>query len=158
MSAVFPPASGLAVDEPNPIVLRLPPEPGRFFRALPRLVSRDAVLYWEGRTERTLAAWLNRLTTDPHPPMSFGVQPRPDFYHVPLTTGTLEELATRVERAGAVRRRVRLHIHEAGRTILEWRPAFGTAPLLLSRHLGPERVEAFLEAAGAVALGDSTAT
>ena len=114
-----------------------------FVRALGLLADPGAVLYWEGRTNRVLAAWLDRLTLEPRPPASFGITPVPDFYHLPLDPGTLDVLASRIDRPGAVGRRIRLHLRQSDRIILQWRRAFSREPVLLSRSLDPARLDAF---------------
>jgi hypothetical protein len=141
--------SGLEVDEPDPIQLTVTPPPGTLFRALPLLLDPGAVLYWEGRPGRTLAAWLGRHTLEPRAPIEFGILPASAFYHLPLDPDILAQLALRVDQPKAVGSRVRIHIHVDERIVLEWRPAFGTSPLLLSRRLPSERIAAFIKAVSA---------
>jgi hypothetical protein len=149
LESVFPRPSGLEVDESDPLAFRLPLSPAGFFRALALLVGPGATLYWEGHASRTLASWLNRYTSEPAPAVSVGVTPVHDFYHLPLIDDVLDQLATRVAEPGALRGRVRIHVHEGGRIILQWHPAFSKSPLLLSRRIQADRVQAFVTAADA---------
>ena len=145
VAAVFPRPSGLLVEEADPIRVEAPRSPEAFFRALAALMSPDVVLYWEGPAERHLAAWLAQQSLEPRPAVAIGVVPVGDFYHIPLGEELLAWLATRVARPGVVSGRVRLHVREGERIVLEWRPAFGKSPLLLSRHLPAEQVRQFVE-------------
>ena len=158
LAGVFPRATGLEVDEPDPLAFQLPPSPTRFFEALGHLVGPEATLYWEGPAGRTLAAWLDRYTSAPRPRVSVGVMPVGDFYLVPLTDEVLEELAVRDTEPGALRGPVRIHVHEGERITLQWRPAFGKRPLLLSRRLPADRVREFVAAANATPIRRTTAT
>jgi len=144
VAAVFPRPSGLLVDEADPIRVEARPSPEAFFRALAVLVTPDAVLYWEGPAERHLAEWLARQTLEPRPAVTIGVAPARDFYHIPLDEDVLAELALRVARPGAMSSKVRLHVRKGERIVLEWRPAFGRSPLLLSRHVPEEQVRQFI--------------
>ena len=149
LESVFPRPTGLEVDEPDPFAFRLPPSPPGFVRALALLVGPGATLYWEGQTSRTLASWLNRHTSEPAPAISAGVMPVHDFYHLPLIDDLLDQLAARVAEPGAIRGRVRIHAREGEWIILQWHPAFSSTPLLLSRRLRADRVQAFVTATGA---------
>jgi hypothetical protein len=155
IASLAPPVTGLRVEEANPIAVRLPPPPGRIFRALSLLLDPGAVLYWEGRADRTLAAWLRRQTADPRPSIAIGVVPVSDFYRFELDDELLEELAARVERPNAIGRRVWFHVLQAERIVVEWRPAFGSAPLLLSRLVPADRVSAFIRATEALPVGSA---
>ena len=146
IASLAPQPTGLRVDEADPIALRLTPPPGRVFRALPLLLDPGAVLYWEGRTERHLAAWLRRLTVDPRPSIAVGLVPVADFYRIELDRDVVDQLAERVDQPGAVGRRVWFNVVQDQRILVEWRPAFGSHPLLVSRSLPDDRVTAFIRA------------
>lgn len=150
LDGISPPATGLEIDEADPIALRVPPEPGPLIQALNHLVGLTAVLYWEGPADRLLAAWLRRQTLEPFERVSVGISPVHDFYHIPLTTGVLAELAARLERARPIPSRVHLHVRENGRVLLQWRQAFGDAAVLLSRTLRREQVDSFAKAVRAL--------
>ena len=149
LDAVFPPPTGLEVEEPDPIALQGPLAPGQFIRALPLIAGPDAVLYWEGPTDRWLAAWLRREAGDPDRRIVVGLSPVADFYHVPVAAEVLEELATRLESGPTQRSRVHLHVHEGGRILLQWRRAFRGETILVSRQVPDAQVAAFIQATGA---------
>lgn len=148
LDSISPPLTGLELDEPDPVALAVPPAPGRFIRALDRLAGPNAVLYWEGPADRVLAAWLRRQTQEPVARISIGISPVHDFYHVALADGVLDELAARIERTKPAPSRVHLHVHEDGRVILQWRRAFLAGPVLISRSVRPERIDAFIREVG----------
>ena len=143
LRSIAPPATGIEVDEPDPIPVPVGASPGAFIRAIGVLVDPGAVLYWEGRASPVLNAWLDRLTLEPRPAVSVGITPVADFHHVPLDSGVLDELAQRVDRPGAIGRRIRLHVRQCDRIILQWRRGFSREPVLLSRSLDPHRIHAF---------------
>src|SRR5262249_45347782 len=91
LRSIAPPTTGIEVDDPDPISVPVGVGPGAFIRAIGILVDPDAVLYWEGGASRLLKAWLGRLTLESRPPVSVGVSPVADFYHVPLDPGVLDE-------------------------------------------------------------------
>jgi hypothetical protein len=148
LGVIAPPATGIEVDEPDPIAVSVGTDAGGFVRAIGLLVDSDAILYWEGRTSRTLAAWMDRRTLEPRQAVRIGIAPVGDFYHLPLDAESLDELALRVNQPGAIRRPIRLHVHQSDRIVLQWRRAFTSEPVLVSRHLDPARVHSFVAAVG----------
>lgn len=151
LAGLFPSPTGLKIDEADPLAVHVQVSPGRFFQALPLLWGTDAwdaetMLYLEGGIPRSLAAWLARETTEPRPRFHAGVSPVSDYYHLPLTPDFLAALAIRFEQSDGRRRRLRLHVSIHERLLLEWRHAFTSKPLLLSRSIPADHAQAFLRA------------
>ncbi len=148
LHAAFPPRTGLDVDEPNPLALAVPPNPASVIRAMALLAGPESELYWEGRAGQVLGAWLRRQAGDGERRVAIGITPVQDFYHLPASHDLLAELAERLERAPSLPERVRLHLHDEGRMVLEWRRAFRTGPILVSRRMPEDRLAAFVGAIG----------
>lgn len=140
--------AGLRLEEPNPYAFRLSHDGARFFRALPTLVAPTAMLYCEGTTEPHVERWLKQRAI-PSPPVRIApgtLWPRPDYYHVPLRSELMEELAGLVDARGVALPCIHVHVYEDQRVLIEWHDAFLDDPLLVSRRLPEERIRAFVAA------------
>ncbi len=68
--------------------------------------------------------------------------PRPQYYHVPVTTENISRLADISETIAEPELAVHFHVYYKGEVILQWHDAFSD-PMLLSGKLEAEKVEAF---------------
>jgi hypothetical protein len=142
--------TGLRFDDPDPLTLHVPREPGRFLRALPLLGGPDAIACFEGSTEGLVPCWLERHEVASEVKLAAAtLMPRSDFYHVALGgEGGLSEFATLVETHGIAVPSIHVYVHEGGRVILAWYDAFLDHPVFIARAVPPARVHAFAAAAG----------
>src|SRR5262249_47589067 len=144
------PLEGLRLKESDATAYRLPPEAGRFLRALPLLADASAVLYCEGSTDSHVARWCKQHALEP-PPAKVPVGallPASDCYHIPLEPALLDELAELVDLHRASVPCIHMHVYQAGTMLLEWYDAFLDDPLRLSGLLPPAWVAAFVAATG----------
>ena len=68
--------------------------------------------------------------------------PRADIVHLPASVQVLRGLADHAERCAYPELCTHLHVHSAGRVVVQWYDAF-SAPCYVSKELSAERLEAF---------------
>ena len=82
-----PEHGGIRLEEPNPWEVSPTNEVERFLRALPLLVTDGSIAYFEGTGEPHVAEYLRKASIPAPVQVAIGtIWPRPDRYHVPLTT------------------------------------------------------------------------
>jgi hypothetical protein len=115
-----------------------------FFRRIPTLVPEGSVLVLEGGWPSPhLRQFLQEHAFAPETRVARGtIWPRGDVVHLPASRQVLEELAKHAEGAAYPEVCTHLHVHAAGRVVVQWYDAFG-APCYVSKALPTERVEAF---------------
>ena len=143
--------TGLHLEEPSPRAFIVSCEPARSLRALPLLVPQPAVLYCEDTTDRAVEVWLRKhaMASPPDKVRVGTVIPSPNCYHVALEPELVEQLARIVEDRGVALPSIHVHVYAEHRVLVEWHDAFLDDPVLLSRSLPEERVQAFVTATGA---------
>ena len=145
--------AGLRLEDPSPLLFRLPRDPARFLRALPILAGPDATVCFEGSTEERVRRWLEEHGVPPRAKISAGtVLPVSDFYHVPLGPEALTGLAALVEAHGIATPSIHVYVYEGERVTVAWYDAFYDHPVFISRAVPAERVAAFAAAAGGEAV------
>ena len=135
---------GIRLDEPEPWKVSPTRDVERFLRALPPLVPDGSILYLEGTGERHVAEYLERVSGPAEARVAMGtIWPRPDCYHVPLTSATTEAFAQFLEQHPAGYACSHCHVYNGSSILLEWHDAFMTDPMNVSRTIGREKVAEF---------------
>lgn len=139
----------LRFEEAHPVELRLPRDPARFLRALTLLAGADAIVCFEGTTEKYAQGWLRQHQISPLVRIRGGtIFPPSDFYHVPLRPDLMADLAQLVDSRRIALPTIHVQVYERQRVILAWWDAFLDDPVSISRSIAPDRVAAFSAAAG----------
>jgi hypothetical protein len=140
---------GICLDDHEPWCLGPAADAQRFVRALPLLVPDGTVAYFEGTSDPRVAAFLGRFATEPTARVVVAPSwPRPDFYHLPITTDLMEALARFLEESEIGFFCRHALAYRDGTVLLQWREAFTDAPLQLSRALPDHAVRSFAAAIG----------
>jgi hypothetical protein len=114
-------------------------------RALPKLVSENAILYLEGGTpSKDIKSFLDKHCVPEITHLEMGtIWPRPLVFHLPTTMENLYKLASLAEKCIAFEVAVHLHVYKQNKVLLEWYDAFFEDPMYLSRSIPEEQVKAF---------------
>jgi hypothetical protein len=140
---------GVCLDDPRPWCVTSGTDVKRFVRALPLLTPDGGVAYFEGTGDPRVAAFLGRLAIEPTVQVAAGTAwPRPDFYHLPVTTELMEALARFLDESEIGFFCTHAHIYRDGAVVLQWHDAFGKAPMRLSRTIAEDVVREFARALG----------
>ena len=140
---------GIRLEEPNPWKVSPTNEVERFLRALPLLVPDDSIAYFEGTAEPHVAEYLREVSIPARVQVAIGtIWPRPDRYHVPLTTKTMEDLAAFLDENPAGYFCTHCHVYRNGVVLLAWHDAFAGDPLYVSRGVVTTALDSFTEALG----------
>jgi hypothetical protein len=134
-------------NETNPWVLTPTSDVCRFLRALPLLVPEPSIAYFEDTGEKVVSGYLRQLSISAPVGLARGtIWPRPDCYHVPLTSESMEAIATFLDHHPAGYFCTHLHVYRENRILLAWYDAFSKYPMWISRTIDVERVKAFASA------------
>jgi hypothetical protein len=107
------------------------------------------VVYFEDTAEAHAAEFLQSQSIPAPIRLAVGtIWPRPDCYHVPLTTETMEAMSAFLEAHPAGFVCAHCHVYRDRTVLLEWYDAFMSVPLRVSRTLPIEVVEAFARSLG----------
>jgi hypothetical protein len=140
---------GIRLAEADPWVVSPTRDVERFLRALPLLCPEGGVAYFEDTAEAHVAEFLKTQSIPAPIHVAVGtIWPRPDCYHVPLTTETMEALAAFLEARPAGFFCSHCHVYRDRTVLLGWYDSFMNVPLYVSRMLPVEVVEAFARALG----------
>ncbi len=140
---------GIRLDEPDPWVVAPTQDVELFLRALPRLAPDGAMVYFEDTGERHVRDYLRRVAVEPRVQVAIGtVWPRPDRYHVPLTSVSMQELADFLAANPAGFFCAHCHVYRGTSVLLEWDDAFSDVPMYVSSAVPIETVDAFAAALG----------
>jgi hypothetical protein len=140
---------GISLDEAAPWRINPSADVKRFVHALPVLAPNGAVAYFEGTRDPRVAAFLGRLAVESNVQVvSEAVWPRPDAYHLPISTDLMGALARFVEETQPAFFCTHTHVYCNGVVLLQWHDAFGKAHMQVSRALAEETVRAFAAALG----------
>lgn len=140
---------GIRLEEPDPWKVSPTNEVERFLRALPLLVPDDSIAYFEGTGEPHVAEYLGKVSIPATVQVAIGtIWPRPDCYHVPLTTKTMEALAAFLDENPAGYFCTHCHVYRHGVVLLAWHDAFGGDPIYVSRAVATEALASFAKASG----------
>jgi hypothetical protein len=121
-----------------------------FLRALPTLVPDGAVVYFEDTAEPHVGRYLQRVSVPPVSHVAVGtIWPRPDSYHVPMTSDSMAALSTFLEQNPAGYFCSHCHVYRDGVVLLEWYDAFMDVPMYISRTVGDDAVAQFANVIGA---------
>jgi hypothetical protein len=115
-----------------------------FLRGLPALVPEGSVLVLEGGSPSShLQGFLKEHAIAPYTEVARGtVWPRADIVHLPASAQIVRGLAEFAEHCAYPEICTHLHVHSAGRVVVQWYDAFA-APCYVSKELPPERLQAF---------------
>jgi hypothetical protein len=121
-----------------------------FFRALPELAPAGSVLYLEGGSpSEELRSFLQKHAAETTTHVAVGtIWPRPECFHLQITTEMLEELATLAEKHGMWEFGWHIHVYHGQRMIVEWYDATDP-PIWLSNDIPEEPVARFSARLGA---------
>jgi hypothetical protein len=140
---------GICLDDAKPWCVTPSSDVQRFVRALSVLAPEGAVAYFEGTGDPRVAAFLGRFAVEPVVHMAVAtVWPRPDFYHLPITSDLMEALARFLDESEVGFLCTHAHVYRDGAVLLQWHDAFGTAPMHLSRMISEDVVRTFAKAIG----------
>jgi len=122
-----------------------------FLRALPVLFDSPRwVLYLEGTdTPPLIETYLRQHGTGSGRRMPGGtLLPKPEVFHLPITTETVAELASLLESIPSNSPPTHVHVYGDEGVALEWYDASAGDPMHLSEPLDPERIAEFCERIG----------
>ncbi len=140
---------GIRLDEADPWVVTPTKDVQRFLRALPHLAPEGATVYFEGTGESHVADYLWRVAIEPRVQVAIGtIWPRPDRYHVPLTSDATQKLADFLIAKPAGYFCSHCHVYRGVSVLLEWHDAFWNDPMYISRDVPVETVDGFAAALG----------
>ena len=116
-----------------------------FFRALPTFLPTSAILYLEGVYAEDVIAFL-RHHPIAHPlKLALGtIWPRPNYFHIPITSETMAELAKLAEKHAEPEIATHIHAYHNDHILLEWHDAFSN-PVRISTTFSEARVRDFCE-------------
>ena len=146
---------GLHLGELDPWQVTAPKDASRFIRALPLVAAcSGAMAYFEG-PDPHFAKYLRQISVQPHVRVAAETfWPRPTYYHVPLTAENMIALAVLVDKQATGRICRHCHVYACGSMLLEWRQAFATQPIRISKKLDIGIVSRFAAAIGASVVPD----
>jgi hypothetical protein len=145
---------GIRLEEAEPWEVSPTRDVERFLRALSPLVPDGSILYLEDTAETHVAEYLQGVSGPGQARVAVGtIWPRPDCYHVPLTSATAEAFARFLEQHPAGFVCAHCHVYHDGLVVLEWHDAFMSDPMYVSRTIGRGKVAEF-----AARLGSSFGT
>jgi len=131
-------------DEPHPWRLAPISDPCQFLRALPSLVPVSSVVYFEDTGEKHVTSLLQRLSVSATVRIARGtIFPRPDCYHVPLTTNNIEEIATYLDNHPTGHFCSHCCVYCDRKILLAWYDAFLDDPMYVSRTIDEIKVSRF---------------
>jgi|SoiMethySBSTD1v2_1073268.scaffolds.fasta_scaffold00503_39 hypothetical protein len=121
----------------------------RFLRALPALMPHGAIAYFEDTAEPHVRRYLQSVSVAAQARVAVGtIWPRPDCYHVPVTTEAMAALASFLDKNPAGYFCAHCHVYRDGLVLLEWHDAFINEPMYLSRTVSEEAVVRFAHTLG----------
>ena len=140
---------GIRLDEREPWCVSPTRDVNRFLRALPLLAPEGAVAYFEDTAESHVAEYLRGVAIGPLSQVAAGtIWPKPDYYHVPVTRDSMEDLAAFLEASPAGLFCVHCHVYRDGLVLLEWHDAFIDVPMYMSRAVSEDVVREFANRIG----------
>ena len=140
---------GIRLSDAEPWSVSATKDVGCFIRALPSLMPSGSVAYFEDTAESHVARYLGSVSVPARARMAMGtIWPRPDCYHVPLTAGTMQSLATFLEKNPAGFFCTHCHVYRDGVVLLQWYDAFINDPMYISRAISADAVARFAQALG----------
>lgn len=121
-----------------------PAEFAAFLRGVGQLAPSGSVLYLEGGIpSKEVRSYLKEHTPTTVTRVSMGaIWPRPECFHVEITPGTLEGLATLAEEHGMWEFGWHVHVYKGETMLVEWYDA-PDDPLWISRDIPEEPVACF---------------
>jgi hypothetical protein len=127
-----------------------PTDAARFFRAISALAPPGSVLYLEGGSPSPeILAYLDARVPAKTTKVAVGtVWPRPEVFHMSITSRNLEGLAELAERHALPELAVHIHVYKDTDVILQWHDADGREPILVSKQISEDRVREFCDQAG----------
>jgi hypothetical protein len=140
---------GIRLEEAEPWQVSATKDVERFLRALPLLFPEGAVAYFEATGEAHVAEYLSRVSVPAQAQVAVGtIWPRPDCYHVPLSSATMEAFAQFLEQRPAGYVCTHCHVYRDRAVLLEWHDAFDSDPIYVSRVISREKIAEFAERLG----------
>lgn len=135
---------GAQLEGPYWAVLHRGVDHAEFFRRIPALVPEGSVLVLEGGSPSPqLQGFLKDHAVAPETKVARGTfWPRADIVHLPASGQVLRGLADHAEGCSYPEVCTHLHVHAAGRVVVQWYDAF-SAPCYVSKELPAERLKAF---------------
>lgn len=113
-----------------------------FLRAVPIIAPPTGIIYFEsGSTDEEIESFFmaNGIDGGVIPMGSYDPTP---FYHLPISTDKLEELAKIAERHCEVEIAAHIHIYCSNQLILQWYDAFWD-PIVVTKEIPEETVKRF---------------
>lgn len=135
---------GATMEEGERWVIRPARETAAFMRSLPILFPTGAFAYFEGTTQKHFAEWLAAHSISSPLKIAQGtIWPKPDTYHLPLSTELMEEAAALVDDGRIECPAIHFHVHDGRAVLLEWHDAFGNDPIYVGVSVPRDRIEEF---------------
>jgi hypothetical protein len=104
----------------------------------------SSVVYFEDTGEKHVTSVLQRLSVSPAVRVARGTFfPRPDYYHVPLTTKHIEEIAIYLDNHPSGYFCTHCCVYCDRRILLAWYDAFLDDPMYVSRTIDESKVSRF---------------
>ena len=146
---IAPDLSGARLNEATYWEVTPPRNVGDFLRALPVLAPIEATAYFEGTVDSKVADYLRGISIVAPLKIAVGtIWPKPDCYHVPLSTDTMARLAEFVDQERIDYLCWHCHVHNGTAVLLQWHDAFGTDPILVATSVGEESIKRFANVLG----------
>jgi len=131
-------------DEPHPRRLTPTSDSSQFLRALRSLVPASSVVYFEDIGEKHVTRVLQRLSVSAPVRVARGTMfPRPDYYHVALTTDNMEEIATYLDNHPTGHFCTHCCVYRDRKILLAWYDAFLDDPMYISWTIDESEVNRF---------------
>jgi hypothetical protein len=134
-------------EEPHPWRLTPTSDVTQFLRALRSLAPVSSVVYFEDTGEKHVTKLLQRLSVSATVRVARGtIFPKPDYYHVPLTTNNMEEIATYLDDHPTGHFCTHCCVYCDRTILLAWYDAFLDDPMYVSRTIDEGKVSRFASA------------
>lgn len=115
-----------------------------FLRAVPLIAPPSGIIYFEsGSPDEEIESFFRAYGIDGGVIPMGSYDPNP-FYHLPISTDKLEELAQIAERHCEVEIAAHIHIYCSNKLILQWYDAFWD-PIVVSKEIPEETVKRFCD-------------
>jgi hypothetical protein len=138
---------GIRFDEVHPWKVTPITDVSRFLRALPLLAPEGSIVYFEDTGEKHVRTVLQRLSVPATVRIAPGtILPRPDRYHVPLTSSNMEEIAAYIDKHPTGYFCGHCCVYKERKIVLAWYDAFLDDPMYISQTIDEDKVSGFASA------------